>query len=105
MSMASDQSLSGSDSQSVSSKKLKTVANAVKKRAKAIVQPFKRAKLALSARSSQLSIISSRPSSDKSDPAVIDDNNDKNSVHGSMSGIEDEADPEKQLGQSLFYSI
>ena len=88
MSKSSDKSSLSLDAQSLASRKLKSVANAVKKGAKAIAKPLKKARQALSARSS-CSSIRSNATSDGDELAVIDvDDNDD---------IEEEVDPEKQL--------
>jgi hypothetical protein len=88
------------DSQSVSSKKLKSITNAIKKGAKVIVQPFKRAKQALSAHSSRSLIASSLPASNDGN-----DDGGENLVQGSASSAEDEIDPGKQLGVSFSLDI
>ena len=88
MSKSSDKSSLSLDAQSLASRKLKSVANAVKKGVKAIAKPLKKARQALSARSSRSSI-RSNATSDGDELAVIDVDDDDD--------IEEEVDPEKQL--------
>jgi len=87
MSKSSDMSSLSSDAQSLASQKLKSVAKAVTTGAKAIAKPFKKARQALSVRSSRSSI-RSNATSDGDKPTVIDVDDDN---------IEEELDPEKQL--------